>query len=83
MVGPPSSTNFVDGGKNPSQQRGSLPVPQVPIRLMNVWYGRLNEIMDPLPSKVWLVVVGFKYQEHKMTQLSKAKLSYQTILTLN
>ena len=39
----------VDGGKNPSQQRGSLPVPQVPIRLMNVWYGRPDGVMDPLP----------------------------------
>ena len=26
MVGPPSSTNFVDGGKTPSQQKGSLPI---------------------------------------------------------
>ena len=41
----------VEGGKNPSQQRGSLPVPQVPIRLTNIWYGRANEIMDLLPSK--------------------------------
>jgi hypothetical protein len=41
----------VDRGKNPSQQRGSLPVPQVPIRLTNVWYGRPNGIMDPLPSR--------------------------------
>ena len=40
-----------DGGKNPSQQRGSLPVPQVPIRLTNVWYGRPDGIMDPLPSR--------------------------------
>ena len=40
----------VDGGKNPSQQRGSLPVPQVPIRLTNVWYGRPDGIMDLLPS---------------------------------
>ena len=41
----------VDGGKNPSQQRGSLPVSQVPIRLTNVWYGRSDGIMDPLPSR--------------------------------
>ena len=41
----------VDGGKNPSQQRGSLPIPQVPIRLTNVWYGRPDEVMDPLPSR--------------------------------
>jgi hypothetical protein len=39
----------VDGGKNPSQQRETLPVLQVPIRLTNVWYGRLDGIMDPLP----------------------------------
>ena len=41
----------IDGSKNPSQQRGSLPVPQVPIILTNVWYGRPDEIMDPLPSR--------------------------------
>ena len=41
----------VDGGKNPSQQRGSLPVPQLPIRLTNVWYGRPDKVMDPLPSR--------------------------------
>ena len=40
---------FVDGGKNPLQQRGSLPIPQVPIRLMNVWYDRLDGDMDLLP----------------------------------
>ena len=38
----------VDGGKNPLQQREIVPVPQVPIRLMNVWCGRLDKIMDPL-----------------------------------
>ena len=54
MVGPPYSANFVDRGKNPSQQRGSLPIPQVPIRLTNIWYGRLDRIMDPLPSKFGL-----------------------------
>ena len=41
----------VDGGKNPSQQRGSLPVPQVAIRLTNIWYGRPDRIMDLLPSR--------------------------------
>ena len=40
----------VDKGKNPSQQKGSLPVLQFPIRLTNVWYGRPDRIMDPLPS---------------------------------
>jgi hypothetical protein len=45
---PPSSTNFVDEGKNPSQQRETHPIPQVPIRLTNIWYGRLDKIMDPL-----------------------------------
>ena len=39
----------IDGGKNCSQQRGSLPAPQVPIRLTNFWYGRINGVMDPLP----------------------------------
>ena len=39
----------VDGGKNPSQQRETLPIPQVPIRLTNVWCGRLDGIMDSLP----------------------------------
>ena len=52
--------DLVDGGKNPSQQRETLPVPQVPIRLTNVWCGRLDRIMDPLPSKVWFVVGHFK-----------------------
>ena len=61
----------VDGGKHPSQQRGSLPIPQVPIRLMNVWYGRLDGIMDPLLSKVWFLVGCFKAQECKLSQLSK------------
>ena len=50
---PPSSANFVDGGKNPSQQKETLPIPQVPIRLqirlMNIWNGRLDAIMEPLP----------------------------------
>ena len=46
---PPSSTNFVDEGKNPSQQRETHPIPQVPIRFTNIWYGRLDKIMDPLP----------------------------------
>ena len=41
----------VDGGKNPLQQRETLPILQFPIRLMNIWYGRSNKIMDPLPSK--------------------------------
>ena len=50
LVGPPSSANFADEGENSSQQRGSLPVPQVPIRLMNIWYGRPDWIMAPLPS---------------------------------
>ena len=40
---------FVDEGKNPSQQWETLLVPQVPIRLTNVWCGRLDGIMDPLP----------------------------------
>ena len=35
----------VDKGKNPSQQKGSLLVPQVLIRLMNIWYGRTDKIM--------------------------------------
>ena len=73
----------IDEGKNPSQQREILPILQVPIRLTNVWCGGINKIMDPLPSKFWLGLVGFKSQEHKMAYLSKTKLSYQTILTLN
>ena len=50
-----SSEKCVDGGKNPSQQRETLPVPQVQIRLTNVWYGRIDEIMDSFPSKVWFM----------------------------
>ena len=42
---------YADGGKNPSQQRGSLPILQVPIRLTNVWYGRPDGVMDPLTSR--------------------------------
>ena len=41
----------VDGGKNPLQQKGSLPISQVPIRLTNTWYGRPDEIMESLPSR--------------------------------
>ena len=52
----------VDGGKNPSKQRETLPIPQVPIRLMNVWYGRIDGIMDLLPSKFGGLVC-FKAQE--------------------
>ena len=62
MVGPPSSANFVDGGKNNSQQRETLPTLQVPIRLTNVWYGRIDGIMDLLPSK-FSGLVCFKAQE--------------------
>jgi hypothetical protein len=43
------SWSGVDGGKNTSQQRGSLSIPQVPIRLMNIWYGRPDGVMEPLP----------------------------------
>lgn len=39
----------VDGVQNPSQQRGTLPILQVPIRLTNVWCGRPDRIMDLLP----------------------------------
>ena len=51
LKGIKESREPLDGGKNPLQQRGSLPVPQVPIRLMNVWYGRPDGILDPLPSR--------------------------------
>ena len=40
---------IVDGGKNPWQQREMLAIPQVPIRLTNIWNGRLDGIMDSLP----------------------------------
>ena len=53
----------IDEGKNTSQQRETLPIPQVSIRLTNVWYGRLNGIMDLLPSKFG-GLVRFKAQEH-------------------
>ena len=39
----------VDGVQIPSQQRETLYVPQVPIRLTNIWYGRLCGIVDRLP----------------------------------
>ena len=63
---PPSSTNFVDRGKNPLQQRGSLPILQVPIRLTNVWYGRPDGIMDQLPSRGRFELVKLN-QEKKST----------------
>ena len=46
---PPSNANFVDGGKYPSQTRGTLTIPQDTIRLTNIWCGRPDGIMDPLP----------------------------------
>ena len=52
----------VDGGKNPSQQRETLSIPKVPIRLTIIWYGRLDRIMDPLPYKFGGLVY-FKAQE--------------------
>ena len=39
----------IDGGKTPLQQRETLHISQVPIRLMNIWCGRLDGIMDLLP----------------------------------
>ena len=42
---------YVDGGKNTLKQRETLPILHVPIRLTNVWYGRRDGIMDPLPFK--------------------------------
>lgn len=33
----------------PHNKEGPLPIPQVPITLMNVWYGRTEGIMAPLP----------------------------------
>ena len=69
---------FVDGGKNPSQQRGSLPVSQVPIRLTNIWYGRPDGIMDLLPSRGWFELV--KLNQEKEYQLG---LSYSNFLESN
>ena len=63
----------VDRGKNLLQQRETLPVPQVPIRLTNVWYGRLDGIMDPLPSK-FVVWCTLKLKSNKRSQLSESKL---------
>ena len=68
----------VDGVKNPSQQRRSLLVLQVPIRLTNVWYGRLDGIMDPLPSRGWFEL--FKLNQGKEYQLG---LSYSNFLESN
>ena len=62
LVDPPSRTNFVDGGKNPRKKRETLPFPQVPIRLTNIWYGKIDGIMDSLPSKFGGLVC-FKSQE--------------------
>ena len=68
----------VDGGKNPSQQRGALPVPQVPIRLTNFWYARHDGIMYPLPSRGWFESV--KLNQEKEYQLG---LSYSIFLESN
>ena len=76
--GPPSSTNFVDMGKNPSQPKGTLFVLQVPIRLTNVWCGNLDGIMDPLPSRGWFESVNLNHE--KEYQLS---LSYSNFLESN
>ena len=35
----------------PHNKEGSLPILQVPIRLMNVWDGRLDGVMDLLPFR--------------------------------
>ena len=67
--------SFVDRGKNPLQQRGSLLIPQVPIRLTNVWYGSPDGIMNPLPSYVRFESV--KFSEMKEYQLD---LSYSKVL---
>jgi len=66
---------LVDGGKNPSQQRETLPVPQIPIRHMNVWYGRLDGIMDPLPYKI-VVLCALNLKNNKISQLSESKPFY-------
>ena len=58
-----SSRGHVDGGKIPLQQRETLLVLQVPIRLKNVWYGRLDAIIDPFPSK-FVGLVCFKCHEY-------------------
>ena len=50
-------------GKIPLQQRGSLPILQVPIGLTNIWYGRIDGIMHLLASKFGGLVF-FKAQEH-------------------
>ena len=65
----------VDGGKNPSQQRETLPIPQVPNRLMNVWYGRLDGIMDPLLSK-FVVWFALKLKNNKISWSKESKLIY-------
>ena len=48
--------NLVDEGKNTSQEKGTLPILQVPIKLTNFWCGRLDGIMDSLPLKEVLIV---------------------------
>ena len=70
MVGPPSSANFVNGGKNPSQQRGLLLILQVPIKLMNVWYGKPDGIMDSLPSRGWFELVKLNQEKEYQPGLS-------------
>ena len=62
----------VDGGKNTSQKRGSLPISQVPIRLMNFWYGRPDRIMDPLPSRGW-------FESIKLNQRERIPIGFYTL----
>jgi hypothetical protein len=53
-----------DGGKITSQKGGWLPIPQVPIRFTNAWYGKTDGIVDPLPSKeIWIERIIDKKKE--------------------
>ena len=60
------------------RNKGGHSIPQVPIRLMNVWYDRPDGIMDPLPSREWFESV--KLNQEKEYQLG---LSYSNFLESN
>ena len=57
-----SAEKPIDGSKNPSQQRETLSIPQVPIRLMNIGIAGSTGLWTRYLSKC-LVIVCFKAQK--------------------
>ena len=63
----------IEGGKNPWQQRGSLPIPQVPIRHTNVSNGRPGRVMDPLPYRGLFESVKLNQRQRVPARFSNLK----------